>query len=69
LADIGLHEDKILLHATGNTPDQYYGSIPLNIRDLKTKKQSKVKIQGKLSDYFLWHKKHKVIFSIKGTQT
>ena len=69
LADIGLYEDKILLHATGNTPDQYYGSIPLNIRDLKTKKQSKVKIQGKLSDYFLWHKKHKVIFSIKGTQT
>jgi hypothetical protein len=69
LADIGLHEDKILLHATGSTPDQYYGSIPLNIRDLKTKKQCKVKIQGKLSDFFLWHKKHKVIFSIKKEPT
>ena len=69
LADIGLYEDKILLHATGNTPDQYYGSIPINIRDLKTKKKAVVKVKGKLNDYFLWHKKHRVIFSIKGNNT
>ena len=72
LADIGLHEDRIALHITGDTPDDYYGSIPVNIRDLKTKKRSKVIVEADnfdITDYHLWHKKHRVVFSIKGTQT
>lgn len=69
LVDIGLHEETLMLHLTGDTPDQYYGSIPMHIKDLKTKKKCTVRIQGNIKDYTVLHKKNKVIFSIKGAHT
>ena len=69
LTDIGLHEDKLWVYLVGDTPDEYYGSIPINIRELKTKKKCAIKIQGNIQHYNLLHQKHKVTFSIKGTNT
>jgi hypothetical protein len=67
LTDIGLHEDKLWVYLIGDTPDEYYGSIPINIREIKTKKKCTIKIQGSIQNYNLLHQKHKVTFSIKGT--
>ena len=38
LTDVGLHEETLWVYPVGDDPDKYYGSIPINIRDLKNKK-------------------------------
>lgn len=65
LTDLGLHEEKLWVYLVGDTPDEFYGSIPINVRDLKTKKYSRIKIDGKLLDFNLLHKKHRLIFTVK----
>lgn len=65
LTDLGLHEDKLWMYIVGDSPDEYYGSIPVNIRDLKNKKRTNIRIEGKLADYNILHKKHKLVLTIK----
>lgn len=65
LSDIGLHEEKLWVYLVGETPDAYYGSIPINVRDLKNKKYTRIKIEGSLRDFNILHKKHRLILTVK----
>lgn len=65
LLDVGLHEEFMWVYLIGDTPDEYYGRLPINIRDLKNKKYTRIKVNGNIQDFNILHKKHRLILTVK----
>lgn len=65
LNDLGLHEDTMYLNIVGDTPDEYFQRIPLNVRELKNRKRTSIRVEGDLYNFNILHKKHRLVFSIR----
>lgn len=65
LEDLGLYEDSLWLYVVGDTPDQLFGRIQLNLKELKTKKSTAIALSDSLYSCNILHKKHRVIFSLR----
>lgn len=65
LDDLGLSEDTVWFNLVGKTPDEYYGRLPVNIRDLKHKKLTTLSVDDDISQYNILHKKQNVLFSLR----
>lgn len=65
LSDLGLYEDTLYFQVVGSSPDEYYHRIPCNIRELKVKKKTSIRVEGDTYGFNLMHKKNRVVFSMR----
>ena len=63
LHDIGLFEKQLVLYVTGNTQDEYYGQINIDMEILGQHREVDVGIQADISNLNFLHKKHRLIIS------
>ena len=65
LEDVGLLEKKLKLHFVGKAMDEFYGTIEVDVEQLKKTGTFLMPIQAEFKDLNLLHNKHRLIISIE----